>query len=152
MNKIFALIPLLVLGIIIGLAISAYAGRLLTIKYPDQNVTVPANKFIVVNGTSAPSNATHTHCNVQLQINQNGYNPVTPKGAVGTYTNWTTTSSELMKVGHNEIEAQLLCFPPVPIAMNANATGTPNLIKHLTHNVTGTAPSAHGITLLNSTG
>jgi hypothetical protein len=140
---ILILIALISLSLLIPLPLTASYGSaahsgLLKIKYPDQNATVAANNFIQINGTSAASNSTHTHCNVQLQINQDGYNPVKPNGAGGTYTNWTATSREIMKAGHNEIEAQLLCFPPGTPADTVTAGAAPNLIKHLVHNVTAT--------------
>jgi hypothetical protein len=108
------------------------SGRLLTIKYPDSNVDVPAGSLIAVGGTSAPSNATHTNCNVAVQINQHGFvqaSPRGPKGA-GDYTKWTAITAPPTRLGLNQIEAQLLCFP-------SGTVSTPNLIKHLVHNVTG---------------
>src|ERR1700693_1927522 len=101
---------------------------LLRITSPDQGEKIPAGSFLTVKGTAAPSNATHTKCNVQLQTNQNGYKPVTPLGPQGTYTNWKGTTSEPVKVGTNQVEGQLLCY-------SANGT-TPNLIKHQVHNLT----------------
>ncbi len=59
----------------------------LKIFTPKQGQQVPAGSFLTVTGTSTPSNATHTKCNVQLQTNQNGYKPVSPLGPAGTYTN-----------------------------------------------------------------
>ena len=102
---------------------------LLRISSPDQGEKIPAGSFLTVTGTAAPSNATHTKCNVQLQTNQNGYKPVSPLGPAGTFTNWKGTTSEPVKVGANQVEGQLLCYA-------ANGT-TPNLIKHLVHNFTG---------------
>jgi len=104
---------------------------LLTIKYPDKNTVLPAGTLIAVSGTSAPSNTTRTNCNVGVQINQKGFvqaNPQGPKGA-GDYTKWTVITTSPTKQGVNEIEAQLLCFPPGNLS-------TPNLTKHLVHNVT----------------
>jgi hypothetical protein len=102
----------------------------LKIFTPKQGQQVPAGQFLTVTGTSTPSNATHTKCNVQLQTNQHGYKPVIPLGPAGTYTNWKGTTSEPVRVGANQIEGQFMCFPP---------TGTaPNFIKHLVHNFTGT--------------
>ena len=75
-----------------------------------------------------PSNATHTKCNVQLQTNHHGYNPVSPLGPAGTYTTRKGTTGEPAKVGVNHVEGQLLCFA---------ANGTPNLIKHFVRNFTG---------------
>ena len=49
--------------------------------------------FLVVTGTSMPSNATHTKCNVQLQTNQHGYKPVSPLGPAGAYTSKTTATN-----------------------------------------------------------
>lgn len=108
------------------------SGRLLTIKYPDSNVDVPAGSLIAVGGTSAPSNATHTNCNVGVQINQHGFVQASPRGpkGVGDYTKWTAIATPPTHLGINQIEAQLQCFPPGTVS-------TPNLIKHLVHNVTG---------------
>jgi hypothetical protein len=101
----------------------------LRIDTPNSGDKIPAGQFLTVTGTSTPSNATHTKCNVQLQINQGGYKPVTPLAKDGTYTNWKGTTSEPVKVGANQVEGQFMCFPP---------TGTtPNFIKHLVHNFTG---------------
>jgi hypothetical protein len=101
----------------------------LRIDKPNSGDRIPAGQFLTVTGTSTASNATHTKCNVQLQINQGGYKSVTPLGPQGTYTNWKGTTSEPVKVGANQVEGQFMCFPP---------TGTtPNFIKHLVHNFTG---------------
>ncbi len=104
------------------------AMAILRINTPIQGQKVPAGSFLTVTGTSMPSNATHTKCNVQLQTNQHGYKPVSPLGPVGTYTTWKGATSEPVKVGVNQVEGQLLCFAD---------NGTPNLIKHLVHNFTG---------------
>src|SRR5206468_3904367 len=45
-------------------SIGSGSGRLLSIKYPDQNLDVPAGSLIAVGGTSGPSNGTHTNCSV----------------------------------------------------------------------------------------
>jgi hypothetical protein len=101
----------------------------LKIFTPKQGQQVPVGSFLTVTGTSTPSNATHTKCNVQLQTNQHGYKPVVPLGAAGTYTNWKGTTSEPVKAGINQVEGKYMCFP---------ATGTtPNFIKHLVRNFTG---------------
>ena len=84
----------------------------LKIFIPKQGQQVPAGSFLTVTGTSTPSNATHTKCNVQLQTNQNGYKPVSPLGPAGTYTNWKGTTSEPVKVGQNQVEGQFQCFAP----------------------------------------
>lgn len=104
---------------------------LLTIKYPDKNTVIPAGTLIAVSGTSAPSNTTRTNCNVGVQLNQNGFVQATPQGpkGAGDYTKWTAITTSPTKQGINEIEAQLLCFPPGNLS-------TPNLTKHLVHNVT----------------
>ena len=104
------------------------AMAILRINTPIQGQKVPAGSFLTVTGTSMPSNATHTKCNVQLQTNQHGYKPVSPLGPVGTYTTWKGATSEPVKVGVNQVEGQLLCF---------GANGTPNLIKHFVRNFTG---------------
>jgi hypothetical protein len=113
-------------------AIGNGSASLLSIKYPDKNPAVPAGSLIAVSGTSAPSNATHTNCNVAVQLNQHGYIRASPQGPKGVsdYTKWTAISTSRIQQGLNQIEAQLLCYPPgIPSA--------PNLIKHLVHNVTG---------------
>ena len=105
----------------------------LKIFTPKQGQQVPAGSFLTVTGTSTPSNATHTKCNVQLQTNQHGYKPVSPLGPAGTYTNWKGTTSEPVKVGQNQVEGQFQCFAP--------NTTTPNFTKHLVHNFTGIQPN-----------
>ena len=107
------------------------SARLLSIKYPDKNAKVPAGSLVAASGTSAPSNSTHTNCNVGLKINQGKYILATPQGPKGAadYTKWTAITTTPTKLGMNELEAQLLCFPPGNLS-------TPNLVKHLTRNVT----------------
>src|SRR3984893_12081343 len=111
-----------------SLSIPTAMATILRINTPNQAQKVPAGPFLTVTGTSMPSNATNTKCNVQLQTNQHGYKPVNPLGPAGTYTTWKGATSEPVKVGVNQVEGQLLCF---------SANGTPNLIKHLVHNFTG---------------
>ncbi len=123
---LFAITVAIVLTISI-LSVST-AMAFLRINTPIQGQKVPAGSFLTVTGTSIPSNATHTKCNVQLQTNQHGYKPVSPLGPAGTYTTWKGATSEPVKVGVNQVEGQLLCFA---------ANGTPNLIKHIVHNFTG---------------
>lgn len=110
-----------------AVAQSTYALAILKFKVPKG--TVPVNQPLTVTGMSMAPNSTNTNCNVQIQTNGAGYGPVTPTGPAGAdkFTNWTATTSPL-QAGVNSIEAQLLCFPP-------NGT-TPNLTKHLVHNVT----------------
>jgi hypothetical protein len=112
--------------------IGSGSASLLSIKYPDKNPAVPAGSLIAVSGTSAPSNATHTNCNVAVQLNQHGYVRASPQGSKGVsdYTKWTAISTSRIQQGLNQIEAQLLCYPP-------GIASTPNLMKHLVHNVTG---------------
>src|SRR5207253_729302 len=86
----------------------------LKIFTPKQGQQVPAGSFLTVTGTSTPSNATHTKCNVQLQTNQHGYKPVSPLGPAGTYTNWKGTTSEPVKAGQNQVEGQLVYVPAGP--------------------------------------
>jgi len=119
--------------VLLGLgAIGSGSASLLSIKYPDKNPDVPAGSLIAVSGTSAPSNATHTNCNVAVQLNQHGYIRASPQGPKGVsdYTKWTAISTSRIQQGLNQIEAQLLCYPP-------GIASTPNLMKHLVHNVTG---------------
>jgi hypothetical protein len=106
---------------------STYALAILKFKVPKG--TVPVNQSLTVVGMSMTPNSTNTNCNVQIQTNGAGYGPVTPTGPAGKdkYTNWTATTPPL-RAGVNSIEAQLLCFPP--------GGSTPNLTKHLVHNVT----------------
>jgi hypothetical protein len=113
-------------------AIGSGSSSLLSIKYPDQNIAVPAGALIAVGGTSTPSNGTRTNCNVAVQINQHGFVQASPRGqkGAGDYTKWTAITTTPTQQGPNQIEAQLLCFPP-------GKASTPNLIKHLVHNVTG---------------
>lgn len=101
----------------------------LKIFTPKKGQQASVGSFLTVTGTSTPSNATRTKCNVQLQTNQHGYKPVIPLGPAGTYTNWKGVTSEPVKAGTNQVEGQYMCFP---------ATGTtPNFIKHLVRNFTG---------------
>src|SRR6266487_3232333 len=113
-------------------SIGSGSGSLLSIKYPDQNLDVPAGTLMAVGGTSAPSNATHTNCNVAVQINQHGFYQASNNGSKGSgdYKKWTAITTTPTQQGLNQIEAQLLCFPPGKVS-------TPNLIKHLVHNITG---------------
>ncbi|MDQ6668590.1 MAG: hypothetical protein M3Y53_10255 [Thermoproteota archaeon] len=106
---------------------SPTAMAILKINTPIKGQKVPAGSFLTVSGTSMPSNATHTKCNVHLQTNQHGYKPVSPLGPAGTYTTWKGATSEPVKGGINQVEGKLLCI---------GANGTPNLIKHLGHNLT----------------
>jgi hypothetical protein len=110
------------------LSIPTTMASILRITTPNQGQKIPAGSFLAVTGTSMPSNAIHTKCNVQLQTNQHGYKPVNPLGPAGTYTTWRGETSEPVKVGVNHVEGQLLCF---------GANGTPNLIKHFVRNFTG---------------
>ena len=124
---LFAITVMAVVTISI-LSLPTAMASILRINTPNQGQKVPAGSFLMVTGTSMPSNATHTKCNVQLQTNHHGYNPVSPLGPAGTYTTWKGTTSEQVKVGINHVEGQLLCFA---------ANGTPNLIKHFVRNFTG---------------
>ncbi|MDQ6669102.1 MAG: hypothetical protein M3Y53_12885, partial [Thermoproteota archaeon] len=65
---LFAITVAIVLTISI-LSVST-AMAFLRINTPIQGQKVPAGSFLTVTGTSIPSNATHTKCNVQLQTNQ----------------------------------------------------------------------------------
>src|SRR5207245_6521440 len=114
---------------------------ILKINTPIKGQKVPAGSFLAVTGTSMPSNATHTKCNVQLQTNQHGYKPVIPLAPSGTYTTWKGATSEPVKVGANQVEGQLLCF---------GANGMPNLIKHLAHNFIRIQANS-GIAIVRST-
>jgi hypothetical protein len=128
-QKMILLFAITVTAVMISiLSIPTAMATILRITTPNQGQKVPAGSFLAVTGTSMPSNATHTTCNVQLQTNQHGYKPVSPLGPSGTYTTWKGATSEPVKAGVNQVEGQLLCFGPY---------GTPNLIKHLVHNFKG---------------
>lgn len=129
-QKAILLFAIMVTGVVTIsiLSIPTTMASILRINTPNQGQKVPTGSFLAVTGTSMPSNATHTKCNVQLQTNQHGYKPVSPLGPAGTYTRWKGTTSEQVKVGVNQVEGQLLCF---------GANGTPNLIKHFVRNFTG---------------
>jgi len=123
----------LLVFVLVGLgATGSGSASLLSIKYPAKNADVPTGSLIAVSGTSAPPNATHTTCNVAVQINQHGYAQASPHGPKGAadYTKWAAITSSRTQRGPNQIEAQLLCYPP-------GILSTPNLMKHLTRNVTG---------------
>ena len=68
------------------LSIPTAMASILRINTPIQGQKVPAGSFLMVTGTSMPSNSTHTKCNVQVQTNQHGYKPVSPLGPAGTFT------------------------------------------------------------------
>src|SRR5437773_5943767 len=125
---LLAITTTMIVFLLTSMLVSSSAAYL-KIVTPKQGQQVAAGSFLTVTGTSTPSNATHTKCNVQLQTNQHGYKPVIPLGPAGTYTNWKGTTSEPVKVGANQVEGQFMCFTP---------TGTtPNFIKHLVHNFIG---------------
>src|SRR6266516_7279221 len=84
---LFAITVMAVVTISI-LSLPTAMASILRINTPNQGQKVPAGSFLMVTGTSMPSNATHTKCNVQLQTNHHGYNPVSPLGPDGTYTTW----------------------------------------------------------------
>jgi len=122
----------IIIVFLIELGVAGYgSASLLSIKYPKKNSTVPAGSLIAASGTSAPSNSTHTNCNVGVKINQGKYIQATPQGPKGAedYTRWTAITTTPTKLGANEVEAQLLCFPPGNLS-------TPNLVKHSVRNVT----------------
>ncbi|MRN40346.1 MAG: hypothetical protein FIO02_04810 [Nitrosopumilales archaeon] len=94
---LFATITITTALILVTSILTSSASAYLKIFSPKQGQQVPAGSFLPVIGTSTPSNATHTKCNVQLQTNQHGYKPVQPLGPGGTYTNWKGTTSEPVK-------------------------------------------------------
>jgi hypothetical protein len=100
---------------------------------PGKSAAVPANKFLAVNGTSAPSNSTHTNCDVKIRMNGGPYQPVSPNGVTinGTkdYSRWSGITPNMTKPGINILEAKFECFPPTGGAV-------PNFIHHTTHNLT----------------
>lgn len=121
-----AMFPIVIILLASILTLSSLAYLHMNTPKPDQKV--PVGSILTVTGESTPSNATHTRCSVQLQINQQGYKPVTPLGPGGTYTSWKISAIGPVKAGLNLIEGQYTCFPP---------TGTaPNFIKHIIHNFT----------------
>jgi hypothetical protein len=90
----FAIATILVASIL-TLSSSAY----LRMNTPKPGQKVPVGSFLTITGESTPSNATHTRCNVQLQINQQGYKPVTSLGPGSTYTSWKITTIGPVKAG-----------------------------------------------------
>lgn len=160
MIGIIATAAVLSMGTMAVLLSNSVAAAYLKIETPKQGDQVPANQFLTVIGTSTPSNTTRTHCTVMLQTNQHGYKNVTALAKDGSYTNWKGLTSEMIKVGINQVEGQYQCF--------IKGTQTPNFTHHLVHNITGvttaaaaaptaapttTAPStATGGSLLNTTG
>lgn len=110
---------------------SAYAAGFVHFK-PENGDTVVAGKPVIVNGTSAPSNATHPSCSVQLSTNQGPNVPAKALGPGGPsdFTKWTITTPP-MKPGHNELQAQFECVKP------GNASGL-SFVHHLEHNLTAT--------------
>lgn len=111
-----------------------------TIALAELHIVTPSGKpgdkepvDIFVNGTShSPYNATNSDskCVVTLQVNKDGYQPVSPDGPGSTYTLWSTHIH--VKTGFNLIEAQQQCTSP---------TGA-SYIHHLTHNFTAVATPA----------
>ncbi len=125
MLAMFSIAIIILIASILTLSSAAY----LRMNTPKPGQKVPVGSFLTITGESTPSNATHMRCNVQLQINQQGYKPVTPLGPGGTYTGWKITTVGPVKAGLNFIDGQYTCFPP---------TGTtPNFTKHIIHNFTG---------------
>ena len=108
---LLAITTTMIVFLLTSMLVSSSAAYL-KIVTPKQGQQVAAGSFLTVTGTSTPSNATHTKCNVQLQTNQHGYKPVIPLGPAGTYTNWKGTTSEPVKAGINQVEGQYMCFPP----------------------------------------
>lgn len=121
-------------------AVGEQTFALAILKFTVPKTTVAVGERLTVTGTSMAPNATATNCNVQLQTNQDGYQPVIGTGPAGPlkYVNWTGTTEPMLK-GVNSIEAQLQCFPP------GHTTGADSFLKHLVHNVTAvegaTSPS-----------
>ena len=128
-NVIVIIIMLIMSALLIVINQQASVLAILKFNVPKHGVLVPAGQPLTVTGTSMASNSTATNCNVQLQTNQNGYIPTTPMGPPGPnkYVNWTG-QSEPLQPGHNEIEAQLMCFDP---GINPAAPNHPSILKHL---------------------
>lgn len=104
---------------------------------PHNGVPVVVGHLLSVKGTSAPSNATRTKCNVQFRVDGGTYSPVIPLGkGLANYTKWeVATTNGLITVhrGVNVLEGKFTCF-------SASIPGIPdvaNFIHHLTHNITG---------------
>jgi hypothetical protein len=132
---VIGIIATAIIGIFsVPVAMAAY----LKIQTPKQGQQVPANQFLTVVGSSTPSNTTRTNCTVMLQTNQHGYKPVQSTAKDGTYTNWKGLTSEMIKVGINQVEGQYQCF--------IKGTHTPNFTHHLVHNVTGVTTAAAAAT------
>jgi len=128
MALILAMFPIAII-ILVASVLTLSSSAYLRMNTPKPSQKVPVGSFLTITGESTPSNATHTRCNVQLQIDHQGYKPVTPLGPGGTYTSWKIATIGPVKAGLNFIDGQYTCFPP---------TGTaPNFIKHIIHNFTG---------------
>jgi hypothetical protein len=128
MALMLAMFPIAIM-ILIASVLTSSSSAYLRMNTPKPGKKIAAGSFLTITGESTPSNATHTRCNVQLQINQQGYKPVTPLGPSGTYTGWKITTVGPVKGGLSFIDGHYTCFPP---------TGTtPNFIKHIIHNFTG---------------
>ncbi len=110
----------LLVFVLLGLgATGSGSASLLSIKYPDKNADVPTGSLIAVSGTSAPSNATHTNCNVAVQINQHGYTQASPHGPKGAadYTKWTAITSTRTQQGqcHRRTGIRIACNQSITI-------------------------------------
>jgi len=103
---------------------------ILKFKVPKAGVFIPAGQPIIIKGVSMEPNSTRTMCTVGLQTNGHGYGPTQGTGPTGReYVNWTGQTQPLAP-GQNAISAELICTVP--------GVG-PQIIKHVTHNVTATA-------------
>jgi hypothetical protein len=88
-----------------------------------------AGSAVHVNGTSTPSNATHTNCKIDIIINNQMYSAAKPTGKNGAFTTWSFLSGPVIKPGENRITAKYSCFAPTNSAL-------PNFIYHHSMNVT----------------
>jgi hypothetical protein len=92
---------------------------------------LPAGSVLTMNGTSTPSNATHTHCEVAVTVNGGHYSLAMP-GKPGDYTTWIFhgTLNDSIKAGPNKVTTKYTCFSPT------NSTG-PDFEYHHSINITG---------------
>jgi hypothetical protein len=97
--------------------------------------TLPSGSIVSINGSSTPSNATRTHCDVAVNLNGGSYAIATPTGKLGAgdYSKWNFTGSpvDTIKAGVNKLTVKYSCFSPT------NSTG-PDFEYHHSVNVTGT--------------
>jgi len=167
-----ALIVLVASLVIMGAQTGAAQARpVIKIRHPAEGERFPANQAITVVGSSAPSNATRPNCVVSIQVDGNGYFPVTPQGLPPNQTPYQIWAGIMppQPQGEHQMEAQLVCHNAkgsvvfekhinrhfvayiVPIGPSGEAPGGPPLNATTTNATTAGAASGKSI-LTNATG